>query len=304
MANMTYWDREAQCQSSFEKMGPVFHCCTPENHPLLFRSQEDYKTAISILGICTGLFSSLCFLTFEIMSNHIHLVIAGDETMILEMFECFRKYLARYFNGIDSPVSLKDFNLRLFRVQSLENLRNVIAYNNRNGAKVDPNTTPMSYPWGANMYFFSPEARQRYLEQRQLSTVVWRRSICHSRRAEDARKIYLIDGYASPLSFCNINLAESTYRDARHYFNKISSHVENYDEIAKMIGEQVSYTDDDLYYVVLHLCRHDYDVSSPNLLTKEQKIGLAKKMRFDYNANNKQIARMLKMPLDILNTLF
>lgn len=304
MGNMTYWDREALCQSSFEKIGPVFHCCTPENHPVLFTRREDYKTAVSILGICAGLFSGLCILTFEIMSNHVHLVIAGEETVILEMFACFRKYLARYFKSIDNPVSLRDFNLKLFRAHSLENLRNVIAYNNRNGAKVDPNTTPMSYPWGANMYFYSPEARRRYLERRRPSTVSWRRSVCHSRRAEDARKIYLIDNYVSPMSFCDIDLAESIFRDARHYFNKISSHIENYDDIAKMIGEQVSYTDDDMYYVILHLCRRDYDVTSPTLLSKEQKIGLAKKMRLDYNAGNKQIARMLKMQVDVLNTLF
>lgn len=292
------------CQSIFEDVGPVYHCCTPENHPVIFTRPEDYETAISILGICVGLFPGLCILTFEIMSNHIHLVIAGEEAMILEMFARFRRYLARYFKGVETPVSLKGYELKLFRAQSLENLRNVIAYVNRNGAKVNPDTTPMTYLWGANKYFFSPEALHRYYEQRQPSTVAWRRSICHCRGAEDARKVYLVDGYASPMSFCNIELAESLFRDARHYFNRISSHIENYDDIAKMIGEQVSYTDDDLYSVILHLCRHDYDAASPALLSKEQKVSLAKKMRLDYNANNKQIARMLKMQLDVVNALF
>jgi len=260
--------------------------------------------AMNILGICVGLFPGLRVLTFEIMSNHIHIVVAGDEKMIREMFACFLKYLSRYFKSINNPVSLKEFNLKLFQVQSLENLRNVIAYNNRNGAKVNPDTTPMSYPWGANKFFFLPEARMRYFEQRQPTSVVWRRSICHSRIAEDARKIYLIDGYASPLSFCNIELAESLFRDARHYFNKVSRHIESYDDIAKMIGEQVSYTDDDLFSVVLQLCRSDYDVASPALLSKDDKIALAKRLRLDFNASNKQIARMLKLSLDVLDALF
>jgi hypothetical protein len=40
------------------------------------------------------------------------------------------------------------------------------------------------------------------------------------------------------------------------------------------------------------------------LLGKDEKLSLAKVLHFDYNADNAKIARLLRMPVEVLATLF
>lgn len=44
--------------------------------------------------------------------------------------------------------------------------------------------------------------------------------------------------------------------------------------------------------------------TSPGLLPKDAKIEIAKTLHYDYNADNKKIARMLKLDIHILNGMF
>ena len=84
------------------------------------------------------------------------------------------------------------------------------------------------------------------------------------------------------------------FRDAHNYFFKISKNIENYRDIAVLIGEQLYYSDDDLFSVVCKISDEQYKVKNPSQLPKSDKLELAKKMHYDYNAGIKQISRMLK----------
>ena len=94
------------------------------------------------------------------------------------------------------------------------------------------------------------------------------------------------------------------FRDARHYFHKISREIESYKTVAAIVGDSIFYTDDELLSVVYGICRKDYGGQKPALLTASDKIELARTMHFDYNANNGQIARMLKVPIATIESLF
>ena len=43
---------------------------------------------------------------------------------------------------------------------------------------------------------------------------------------------------------------------------------------------------------------------SPAQLSREAKVEIAKTLHYDYNAGNKQINRILKMDINIVNALF
>ena len=114
----------------------------------------------------------------------------------------------------------------------------------------------------------------------------------------------MLDGYASPMSFCNIDAGEKLFRNATHYFREISRNVEASKRIAAEIGERLYYNDDDLFAVVLRICKEQYKLPSPGMLSSQAKIEVAKQMHFDYNAGNKQIARILKMDRAVVDSLF
>ncbi len=110
--------------------------------------------------------------------------------------------------------------------------------------------------------------------------------------------------YFSPASFCDIALGESLFRDARHYFHKISRDVESYREVAALVGDSIYYTDDELVSLVYGICMKEYGNAKPTLLTIAEKQKLARRLHFDYNASNEQIGRILKIHLSVLESMF
>lgn len=307
MEKEEFAEREKLCQKYFEELGEVYHVCTPENHPLLFKNKEDFKIGMSLFALCVLKFPEIKIITFQLMSNHIHFAAAGEkqsiESLLNLLFAVFRKHPD--LQGDFASLILSE--CKIIPVESLENLRNVIAYINRNGFVVNCDTTPFSYPWGANRYYYNPEAKLRYESCRKDTGTYIVRKLTRSRLFENVaahRKIMMLDDYICPLSFCYVKEGEQLFRDAHHYFSKIAKSVESYREIALAIGESMFYNDEDLFSIVISLCFKQYKVNSPSLLSPENKTEMARTLHFTYKAGNKQIARMLRLKNELVDAMF
>lgn len=301
---LSFHEKEAVCQNKFNEIRNVYHACTPENHPVILTTDQDFKTAMTLLGICIHKYKMLKLLTFELMSNHLHLVIVGNEEDIRDMFEDFKKLLHKCILNDYTCTQLINFKLTLHTVNDLENLRNVIAYVNRNGSVIDENHTPFSYIWGANRFYFNPEAVSRHQMQKRQLRVLECRTISRSRKYDDVGNLFFVDDYLSPISFCYITEGEQLFRDARQYFFKISRNIEGYEQIARLIGENLFYSDSDLFQIACSLSQKGFGCRTPHLLAKEDKIKLAKTLYHEYNAGLKQIQRMLKIDQYTLKAIF
>ena len=300
----SFQDKQNLCQWRYSQLGECRHLNTPEDYPLIFRDEADFKAGMTLMAICAILCPGIKIFTFELMSNHIHIIYAGDEQIGKRLFTLFRKYLSRYLTSRYGCGNLRDWECKSRPINSLEDFRNAVAYDNRNGFLVNPDETPFSYPWGANRYFFNPEAKLRYREQARPLSFKLKREVTHSHVADNLQGLCEVDGYASPLSFCAIDEAEACYRDAGHYFYKVSRDMESKKEIAKELGERVFYTDDELYAILVMHGHERYQCDNPTLLLPEQKLELAKLMKYEYHAGEKQIRRMLRLDPSIISALF
>lgn len=296
-------EQERQCQRAFARLGEIFHLWTPENFEIIFTCDEDFKAGMGIIGICAKLFSDVIIITFELMTNHIHITAAGTQERINEMFAHIRQMLIKLFEGQGRHIDWTKFTAGLRKINSLEDARNVIAYDNRNGFIVCPDHTPYSYPWGANRFYFNNDAKELANEHSMNMTVRSIRALSHSRMADGIKGLKSYDGYALPLSFCDIGTGEQLFRDATHYFNKISKNIECSREIAREIGESVYYTDDELFNALCKICNEKYGSPTPSLLPTQAKLELAKTLHYEYNASAKQIQRMLKLNYDTVAAL-
>ena len=288
----------------FRELGDCWHIFTPEQFPIIFGTDEDFKVGMNLIAICARAFPDVRILTFEIMSNHLHLCASGLEYRVKAFFAMLADYLERYLNGTSRPTNLSEWKWHPRMIKDLDDIRNVIAYINRNGYLVNPDATPLSYPWGANRFFFNKELTQFHRISNGTISQKYLRQTFHSRLLDSFCGLKTIDGYVSPVSFCDIATAERLFRDARHYFFKVSRDVESQQTIAAELGERVFYTDAELYALVKSKCKAEYSVDAPPLLPNDAKILLAKVLHYDYNANNQQIARILRLDLSILNSLF
>lgn len=292
---------EFECESTFRRMGQVYNANTPENHPVIFKSEQDFKAAMSILAVCAAKYPEVKVYAFQLMSNHIHLVTGGSKMEIHYFFDFFVSRLLKYFGD---ALDLSGFTLKLFPVSDLAYLRNAIAYVNRNGFVVNNDVTPFSYPWGSSRYFFQSAARRYEEVCSRAMGVAALRSLMHSRACDHLKDLKSIDGYISPMEFCHITEAESVFRDAKQYFFTISRNVESNSEIAKSIGESIYYTDNDLYSAATKMSKEHFGEYNLKSLPAEAKLEIAKRLHFDYNAGDKQLNRLLGIDPMILRALF
>ena len=292
---------EFECENTFRRMGQVYNANTPENHPIVLKTDQDFKAAMSILAVSASMCPEVKIYAFQLMNNHIHLVLAGQQSKIQEFFEYFVSRLSKHFGN---SLELCGFKLRLFPVLNLAYLRNAIAYVNRNGFVVNNEVTPFSYPWGSSRYFFQPVV-SRYEEKCSYAIgIVELRSLIHSRKCDHLKELKAIDGYISPLEFCHVKDAESIFRDAKQYFYTVSRNIESNSEIAKSIGESIFYTDNDLYSAATKMAKEHFGDQNLRTLPVDAKLDIAKRLHFDYNAGDKQLNRLLGIDQMILKAMF
>ena len=304
MATSEFAVKENFCEREFFELGECYHLWTPENFEIIFTCDEDYRDGMGIVGIAAKLFPDVRLLTYEIMSNHLHLTAAGRLQRVIAMLEAIEDMLKRHFKSKGRTIAWEKFKVGYRLLETLNDLRNVIVYNNRNGYVVRPAYTPFTYPWGANRYYFNPDACHLAAEHAVPVRIREIRYLSHTKSCDGIKDLSKYEGYALPTSFCDVKTGESLFRDPAHYFSKISRSIEADAKIAKEIGESVFYTDDDLYSAVCRMANEKIAKCSPVQLPAQAKLEIAKTMRFEYNASDKQIQRMLKLDPQIISSLF
>lgn len=295
---------ENVCQLRFMEAGTCFHVCSQENHPVLFHNDEEFKAAMNMVALVAILCPDVKIYTFEIMGNHFHFALSGQREQVEIFTRTLILRLVAHPTLYLSSADIKKLSFKFHPIESLENLRNVIAYINRNGSVVNADESVYTYRWGANRFFFNTEAELRFRMCGAKPTYREKRGLFHSDFVNREDRLLILDGYASPLCFCDISKAESFFRDNRHYFFSISRNIEASKDIALSIGEHIFYSDEDLYAHIRATCARKYGCKTVTLLKKEVKVELAKELHFDFNAGNKQISRLLKIELPVIAALF
>ena len=131
-----------------------------------------------------------------------------------------------------------------------------------------------------------------------------RRTICRSNNIDLPKGLKVCDGMILPSSWCRIHEAENFFRNAHHYFQCLTKKYEAYSEIADRLHESVFITDEEMYSAVCALCMKDFNVKHPGHLSAKQKVDIARRMKSEYNASNRQIKNILKIEMGIVDELF
>lgn len=301
----SFQGKEQSCENEFIRHAPYWHLYTSgAESQIIFTDEKDFMTGMNILAWCTAKYPDINILTFELMNNHLHLILSGDRLQCLEFFTYFKNRLHLIYVRHKRHVSLSGFNGQILGIPDLKALRNEIAYVNRNGYIVNPQCTPYSYPWGAGAAFFNPFLAKIMRIPFNNLTIKARRSIVFSKDITLPENYMVFENIILPSSFCNIHDAEKMFRDAHHYFSLLSKNFESYSEIAKRLTDDMFMTDTEMYGAISAYCQKCYSQRSPHLLSPADKIAVARKMHYDYRASNKQIKGILKIEMAVVEELF
>lgn len=299
-----FLNKEQELEYLFAQAGPFFHLHTQENFDIIFTSDEDFIDGMTYLGLCAKIFPAIKIYTFELMSNHIHIVLAGPQNDAIAFFTSFKDTLKKHFLRLNRNVHWDNFSCNLVDILTIDSLQNTIIYVNKNGYVVNSNVTPYGYLWGANRYYFNDEAKKRYQENSQPISQRTIIQISHSRKFNNISDVFTLDGYISPLCYCHIEEGEAFFRDAHQYFYKLSKNLTASKDIANSIGEAIYYTDEDLLSITVKNAMQKYGSAKLTLLPAQAKVELARILHFEYNAGNKQIQRLLRIDNTLLDGIF
>ena len=302
---LSFSEKERICESIFINNGPYWHLYTDGTKMQnLFFNQEEFNTGMWSLAASLHLCKSVRSLTFELMTNHIHLIVAGQKEECIRVFELYKARLKNIFAKAGRNIDWGQFKMNILPIESLQALRNEIIYTNRNAFVANPSYTPDSYPWGGGCAYFNPWLKHLITSPLGRLPILTQRTLLHTRDISPFTDLREINSMPFIPSFCDIKLGESMFRDARSYFNSLTRNAEAFSQIANRLKDTIFLTDEELYSVICSHISKEYSVKAPSQLSAQQKVDTARYMHFGYNASNQQLRRMLRLDLAILGELF
>ena len=298
-------EKERICENVFITNGPYWHIYTDGTKMQnIFCCEEDFRTGMWTLAVSLHLRKEVRALTFELMTNHVHLIIAGQRENCIKAFDLFSTRLKMAFPKRQRTIDWSQFKMNILPIESLQALRNEIIYANRNAFVANPSYTPDSYPWGGGCAYFNPWLKHLITSPLGRLPILTQRTLLHTRDISPFTDLREINSLPFIPSFCDIKLGESMFRDARSYFNSLTRNAEAFSQIASRLKDTIFLTDEELYSVICSHISKEYSVKAPSQLSAQQKVDTARYMHFGYNASNQQLRRMLRLDLAILEELF
>lgn len=303
---LTFAEKEMMCEESFMMAGQFWHLYTDGTRMgNIFLNDNDLNAGMAILAACAKvMYPEAILVTFELMKNHIHLILCGNREACLRLFVLLKDKLRRVFKKTARGLDWKVFQAEILPIESLKALRNEIIYTHRNAFVANPTYTPFSYQWGGGCAYFNPMIKEIRTDKISSFSIDRQRELTYSRDTCQLGELKFSGERVYIPSFCNIRLGESMFTDARSYFFSLSRNAEAFSQIAARLKDKVFLTDDEIYAAALNLAGKEFGAGKITTLTPEQKIRLSKDLHFRYNASNHQLRRVLKLDIAVLNELF
>ena len=193
---------------------------------------------------------------------------------------------------------LTNASLQINRIDSHEYLMNAIAYVLRNPLAARIMIMPYHYRWSsAASYFRNSRECGKGLNEMSL-----RKRITILQSKQPVPDHYAVDNKGMIIMECFIDTrqVEDIFGHPSKLMFLLARKLETEVELKLGLADMVSVSDEELMTLTLALIKEEYGVQSLSQLTTEQRIGLCLQMKRNFRASDKQIARALRLGLDIV----
>lgn len=259
---------------------------------LWFRDEEDFKVAMNYIAILAAQRPEVVILAFILMSNHVHFVLKGEQSAVVDFINEFKRRYSMYLRKkYDSIEFLRHNKLDVHPVSyDFEAVEKAIAYVQMNPVAANICSNPTQYPWGTgNTFFNSTESiGTRIID-------MTRRAVIRTLRSEidvlPSNWIIAQDGYIIPQNYVDVRGVESLFRTPKrmNYFlnssSKAKKRIEADENLPAFKDQTILAALSDLFQTLFH--KHSF-----NQLTFEEQKEAVKQIRFRFSTDPNQIARV------------
>lgn len=270
---------------------------------LLFKDLEDFVAGMNYVAVQSHKYGVNVF-TFILMSNHIHLVVFGEQGNVDTFITMWKSAYSKYLAG---KYQVRDFLRRLeVDIRPIpnedESLERAVAYVQMNCVAANICASPYEYPWGTGSSFFkvtevkgtklgefSARARYRLLHCKTDVPLDWR--VCE-------------EGYVIPSSYVDVRSVEQLFRTPKrmNFFLQSSSKAKQ--RIETIEEGMPAFRDQTVSAALPDLCRSLFGKIAVNELDESQLVELLRQLRFRFAANVNQVARVVGLTYTEAATYF
>lgn len=273
-----------------------FHVCTDGRAlPWMFQDDSDFIAGINRIGISL-LRSKVKVTAYVLMDNHVHFVLYGTLLQCKAFITLYKQLTGTW---IHAKYGLTDF-LKFLPTEMLyldtdERLLNTIAYITRNPVVAGYRYLPTEYPWGSAGYLF--KGIQKDVVGKPLSSMS-RRSL---RQLLNTRFVlpgnWRVDdrGMICPTSYMDVSELESFFRTPARYSYFLAKKLEGTVEQEMAYSQKMFLPDSELREIVKRMIANDYGKDGVVELDLNERLAVARKLRYRYASTIRQIARMVHL---------
>lgn len=282
-----------------------FHVCTDgRSLPWMFKDKSDYIAGVNRLAIC-HLRSKAKIVAYVLMDNHVHFILYGT------MLQC-KQFITKYKQLTGTWIHMK-YNLtgflkqlptKILHLQTEERLLNTIAYIDRNPVVAGYKYLPTEYPWGSAQYMFKNHQLTKKEEENTKTLAEFSR---RNKRILFGTRFLLPDnwqindeGMICHNSFLDISVSESRFKTPVKYSYFLARKLEGIVNQELEFAQKSFIPDLELRKIVKEIIRQEYDKENISELDVTGRLSVARKLRYNYAATLKQIARMVQLDKEAL----
>ena len=268
----------------------------------MFKDDADFIGGVNRVGICV-IKTDVSVIAFILMDNHVHFVLYGTMPMCKKFINRYKQLTGRWiFEKYGDQGHVADVGTTIVVINSEEQLVEEIAYIDRNSIAAGYKYLPTEYPWGSARYMFkdvTSSARENYQKIRYLTDRERRETISSRANVPSEWEVDPM-GMINVKCFIDIKIAESLFKTPSRYIYFLSKKVEGNVELRLSQGVKSFIPDKEMRKIVDDLAMDMFGISKRTLLDLKSRILIAKRLRYEYASTPKQIARLLRVDVELL----
>ena len=269
------------------------------------KCDDDYKVALNYLALL-GWKYGIGILAYCLMSNHVHiLIICRNREEAQRFIRSFKRlysaYLLNCYGRSDTLRGIKD---SITLIDSVQYLRNCIAYILRNPLCARICTRLEEYRWSSYSCYFAKKHRNKYQTVSSLGTRERRRLLKTRDSLSECSLLIDQEGYIVNESFVRYDIVERLFKNSGKYFIfHLGTCNDSQMEYEMACKPMIRINDTELLLVVEKIISNRfYGKTLPDLDTKAR-CSMIKHLYFNNKTSIPQLSRVLGLPKSLVSQI-
>ena len=283
-----------------EQPKAYYHLCTDGwQNGKLFHTREQYALGMSTIALTTLKFNVRIY-AFELMPNHIHVILSATGAQCLDCFYFIFRRVNKRLQADGYPPLPEDYWFKLIEVPHREAMKSQLAYLARNPYEKG-RCTPMGHRWGTG-YLLYNELTEHIRGQRvgDLPVRTVERMVESRMHLPPDWEIHPDLGIL-PFNFVDQQKLQSLFPVVKEFMTRMVKDYESYALLSRSLGEEIEWSIHEVREIVEKYLKNTFPGQSMDQLTREELCRMAAALNKRYQISPELLSNVIPAPVKVLS---